>query len=646
MKRDYEWHVESDDGHEPPARSRNLNSATRFWISAITVLLLLGGGWQLLNWRIDRERQQAQRSVQEVLDFAATACRSGDSERFYLNQDSDSAWQSALLRPEVRAAYCAGPVVNSVQRHEDEVWAEVAWREPAGEQKRVMFFRVAANELVQFESAAAYWGRAQSSRHPWGTLRYFEIDHDYAGEVAGVVHGLVDQACAAQRCLAERQPFTLEMRPDYRRTATPNLLALPSPWLVALDNEGRPSPAYWDELRQLVAAQLTPGVIRFAVPASLQAQPVDYAAAAADFNRENPDLRVEIVPLDDSAAAALNPADYDGAAFVPTASMVAAGQVLDLSDFAGSDPGFDQFDYYEQVWQGARWRDRLWLLPQAAQMRLVFLDRQAYEAAGLAPPSLRWTWEEMERDIRSLMAHSPAGSGESWSGRWGFLDPNEDTLLTYAYGRQLECAGERPVTCNRPLGAGDLTAAFDWYRQLVAQGAMPDAAVMPPAERATALANWQGVPRQAAIWVDDAVNFEHYWQLWPIEVVPLPGSDRFEGNTPLWVHGSFISEASARPRDVWRWLVFLSYQPPNGPLRYVPARPSVAEQRRYWSILPRPLGEALRAAFPFARPVTLPERERLSRAQLEAVVEGRLSPHAAAQITPATDWFGRAPASD
>jgi hypothetical protein len=121
-------------------------------------------------------------------------------------------------------------------------------------------------------------------------------------------------------------------------------------------------------------------------------------------------------------------------------------------------------------------------------------------------------------------------------------------------------------------------------------------------------------------------------------VVPFPGSDRFDGISPLWVQGAFISQQSERPYAMWQWLKFLSYQAPTS--RMIPARPSVAEAVGFWKFLPLPLGNAMRAAFPFARPVTIEDQTRLTWAQVTAVTSGNLSLAEAARQQLDTSWFG------
>ncbi len=445
---------------------------------------------------------------------------------------------------------------------------------------------------------------------------------------------LVSSLCDAG-CLEARRPFVVQLAPDYGQTAVPGQIRLPSPRLVALTEDGRPAPQFWQQLQQRIEAHLTPATIRFALPPSAQLQLSNYQRAAVEFMAANPGIIIELVSLetlpDDMRTIA---ADFDGAAITPSAAMVAAGLVGDLTDYARTDPDFDRADFYEQVWQGAQWRQRMWYMPQSARLSLLFYDKEAYRHATLAEPSLRWTWEEMARDVATLVASQPEDTDLSW----GFVDLGKDTLFSFAYNWKNSCGEAAAVHCQKALKPEAVAAAYDWIREMTAGPAlMPDLAGLSASQRETAMLSWQSSRRRVAIWVEDPVSFEHYLLLDPLGVATFPGSDRFDGITPLWVSGSFISQQSQRPLAVWQWLKFLSYQRPAR--RLIPARPSIALATGYWSILPRPLGNAMRTAFPFARPVTLAERDYFPWEQLVAVLAGELSPNEAAQQGNEVKWF-------
>ncbi|MCA9998241.1 MAG: hypothetical protein KDE56_20910, partial [Anaerolineales bacterium] len=86
---------------------------------------------------------------------------------------------------------------------------------------------------------------------------------------------------------------------------------------------------------------------------------------------------------------------------------------------------------------------------------------------------------------------------------------------------------------------------------------------------------------------------------------------------------------------------YISHYPLPLPLRTLPARPSTATQIGFWEAMPPPLAEAMRIAFPFARPIRLDEKEAITWEMITAVIDGSLTPEeAAAEMKTAVSWFG------
>ncbi|MCP4426654.1 MAG: hypothetical protein GY803_19340, partial [Chloroflexi bacterium] len=242
--------------------------------------------------------------------------------------------------------------------------------------QRIVFFQNRAGRLLRLPTAPPnYWGAQWRNEHPWGTLVYYGVDETWAEEVADFVAETVEQVCA-DVCLESQLPIVLTMAEDYGETAAGGQLRFPSPRLVALDAKGDPAPLYWELLRQQIVRYLTPATIRFAVPPLPNYTNYgglaiyNYQTTAAEFMATHPNITIEIVPLtelpDDLAVLAT---DFDGAAASPTEEMLAAGLVHDLTDYIATDLAFDQVDFYKQIWQGVRWQERIWWMPQAANMR-------------------------------------------------------------------------------------------------------------------------------------------------------------------------------------------------------------------------------------------------------------------------------------
>lgn len=600
---------------------------------------LLIGIWQMWQTRLAESESELREQVQTVLYLEHIAVLNGDGALFLSLQEDDPAWISAQLWPENQAAARAGLTVTQVEQYSDFIQADATWTADGETLQRTIFFEERDGHLLHISTAPDYWGKPIRERQPWGTLYYSEMDSVWVEDIAPFVSERVAQICAAN-CVEERLPLTLVLAGDYGLTAAPHRLRLPSPRLLALDEEGAPAPLFWQTLQRQLEGYLAPATVRFAIPPSSNRSALSitkYTEIANRFMAAHPDITIELVNLaalpDDLGLLA---AEFDGAAIPPTQAMLTAGLVHDLTDFMNTDPDFDQTDFYEQIWQGTRWQERTWWMPQSAIMPLIFYDKAAYRLANYPEPSLDWTWTEMTQDVTALIAAQP----EKDTLVWGFIDPNMDTLFSYAYNWNNRCPETATVRCQNPLQPQNMIAALDWYSQMAGQPEkMPDLTGLTPFERDTIMLTLQGAKRQAVIWTDLPINYEYRFLLAPLGVVPFPGSDKFAGITPLWVQGSFISRQSERPLATWQWLKFLSYQKPVP--RLIPARPSIATEMNFWGSLPPQLGDAMRVAFPFARPVTLEDQNYLSWAQIKDVLSGELSPTDVVFQQPDAAWFGQ-----
>lgn len=619
----FDWDFDQDIKAEAePEHHKSPRKVGRFWFVVAAVILVVAGAWAVGRWQLSRLERDTRQEVQVALDLLGRAATTNDNELFLSLQAADPAWQATLLQPELRTLYHSSPQVSRAEPYEDDVWANVIWNEDGRQHQRLLFFRREQAHLLQIPPPADYWGTAQRSRHEWGDLILHEVDQRWRDEIADYLDQLMATRCSSGDCSAAAQPLTVEIRPDYQQTVAPNVLYIPSPRLLAVGDDGRPAPLFWQRLRQGVESRLLPVSIRFAVPPFLQ-QAVDYRAAAAEFMALHPEITIEIIELTlppEEAGEML--AEYDGAAYLPTEAMLQAGLVTDLTNLAAIDEDFDQGDFYEQIWQGAIWRERLWAMPLAGQMRLLYYDRQAYRDAYRSAPTMQWSWTRLERDLRALQSRAdliPPTRDASWTGEYGLLDPTRDLLYAYAYSTHPDCPDIVTVYCVQQIGTAEADAALAWYGRLVAAGQMAPMAGSTLETRSHLIANWQSFQRRAAVWVDEPVRYEHHLLVGGVGLAPFPGASQFNGITPLWVHGGFISQNSPHPQAVWQWLKFLSDQPLNATLRYVPARPSVAEATRFWEVLPRPLGNVLRGSFPFARPVLISEQELIDGEGLAAV---------------------------
>lgn len=636
MGKQFSWHTDPELSPDPSHHSSQFSlhfSSLRGPGMATAVTILLIFAITILVWlssQVTIKKTQAARrqQVNTLLAQAQQALLAGDGDSFFALFSEDAAWQAAQLQPINQALYRNDSEARQVQQYKDVLQVHVQWTDGDAAWQRMVYLQETDNagtaDLLFAPPQMGYWGDVRRQRTAWGLLSTYQVDAAWAGELTQFVEAVIAELCA-QECVQDQLPLTLVVANGYEETAVPNILRIPSPRLVALDDNGNPAPPFWNLLRQKLTAYLQPAHIRFALPPQMPVgiHLVDYEQAAAQFSAAHPHITIELITLDEIPQDPAQLRLFDGAAFAPTPQMIAAGEVRDLSNLAATDVRFQLSDFYPQILQGAWWRDRLWFVPQAGEMQVLYYDENAYAAAERPLPSLRWTWEEMMADLQALNAALPFE--ERPFANYRFFDITPDILYAYAYT-------QNPTELTPESAA----AALAWYQETAAQPHfMPDVASLTDEERQNNSFRWW-----AFIWVDKLIYYEHRVQIvGNMGVVPFPGSAQFDGATPLHLYGSFITQGSQHPQAVWEWLTFLSYQQTAPRYRLIPARASVAEASGYWQMLPRPLAEALRAGFPFARPVTLEDMAYFDWEMVTAVTHNQLPPSQAAQQTTPLFWF-------
>ena len=231
-------------------------------------------------------------------------------------------------------------------------------------------------------------------------------------------------------------------------------------------------------------------------------------------------------------------------------------------DLAGrtTAAGLDLADFYTGPVDQFRWRDGLWGLPDTASPEVVFFDRKAFAAAGVAPPTKDWTFEDM-RTAAIALTIDKAGKHPSEVGfdpsaivRWGW-----NGGLTYYWqdafieglGGEL-CPTEDCTTMSFTGPAN--TAAFEWWVRLVGDD---HAALYDPYG-----GSQTGVPGDPFISGKAAMGSNGTFAIGQLNaagtidydiVPPLIGVDG-KRHTPLSTNGYVVSAHSKHPDEAWALL--------------------------------------------------------------------------------------------
>jgi ABC-type glycerol-3-phosphate transport system substrate-binding protein len=109
-----------------------------------------------------------------------------------------------------------------------------------------------------------------------------------------------------------------------------------------------------------------------------------YQALIDDFERQNPNISIQFVSIDDAVKSGKNPAAVADVVLSGSVPQGASNNYLDLTPYLESGPDFKM----QAFWPGAigiyKTTDRTTALPLAVNVSLIFYDGAAFDAAGLA----------------------------------------------------------------------------------------------------------------------------------------------------------------------------------------------------------------------------------------------------------------------
>nr|MBC8249865.1 extracellular solute-binding protein [Anaerolineales bacterium] len=320
-----------------------------------------------------------------------------------------------------------------------------------------------------------------------------------------------------------------------------------------------------------------------------------YHDLAQEFHKLHPTIAVEFVSVDQvtghGPGVASSEDVYKIAAaadtFLDSSHILGRGTpqhiVLDLTNLAQQDAKFALDDFYSGPLALFQRGGKLWGLTFEANLLLIFYNPKLFDAAGVPHPQIGWSWD----DFLEAASRLTIREGDTVK-RYGYMDPwpfySLPLLAHQKTGRLVDLDRDPPLA---RLDAASVAEAVQWYADLVlVHGVMPNPATMDDVTR-------QLFPHQQspAMWV----NFSHSKDSFPnAGIVPFPEAG--EAATVSWAYGYFASAGTAQPEAAWRWIEFLSRQPPDRYARGIPARKSVAEDIGYW----KKLGDETAAVYQYA----------------------------------------------
>ncbi|MBN1812271.1 MAG: sugar ABC transporter substrate-binding protein [Anaerolineae bacterium] len=300
-----------------------------------------------------------------------------------------------------------------------------------------------------------------------------------------------------------------------------------------------------------------------------------YQALLREFNASYPQITVELVPVRQSNYE-VDPQTVD--VFIATPYHVMGlqeqGDILNLSPIIEQSLSFNSPDFYPGVLEAFSNEEGIWAVPLGVDPLVMYYNKDLFDSAGATYPRNGWAWEDF---LDAALAVTDLETNT-----FGYIstpDSADPLLFVYQHGGRLLDSLENPTrtTFDDPLTID----AVEWYADLVL-----DHNVIPtPDQMREAFPGGQGVSQairfgRIGMWVDSLSERggQDWRRNWDMEwgVVGLPRD--LQSITLIGTEGYFISSHTQNREACWRWVSFLSEQPPS---RMAPARRSTLESDAY-----------------------------------------------------------------
>ncbi len=338
------------------------------------------------------------------------------------------------------------------------------------------------------------------------------------------------------------------------------------------------------------------------------------AAVIADFEAQNPDIKVHYTPVylsgtdEASYNAAVKQAAETADVFcaMPSPTHLQIGAARDLAPFIAADASFQPDDFFPGLL--FRWEEAsgsILSVPTYFNVGLIAYKPAAFDEAGLPYPQPGWSWD----DFLAVAVQLTQRQGDEIV-RWGFSE-----VGTGLINRRLISAWNSDWQAGPDYAS--LANVLAWYETLY---------VRTQAAPAPLTLGWKPGKTYSDVDLDSYRNGNKS-ALWDASwwakaetdrLAPYPEARPGEPQIPmLTLAGLVMSGQTAHPDASWRWISYLSQHLPDG--EHIPARRSLAEAARFWSKLDPASAAAYRygldhlAAFPGQLPSDYV-------AQMEAVV--------------------------
>ena len=285
----------------------------------------------------------------------------------------------------------------------------------------------------------------------------------------------------------------------------------------------------------------------------------DYAALAQEFNKEHPNITIELVTYKDlgdfyrSYASKMGSADAARLFF--GASLYYAQQVPDgllaLDTLIATDEEFPHNDFYPDGVEAMRIEGKVIGLPAGMNPFVVYANPKKFESAGIPLPQAGWTVEDFTRIASAVHNIDSAAQGTDRFAYGFCTDPfaNDPAVFLRLFGGALADDENQPIApmLDQPINE----TAMTWYTSLFGEFQVTQPFVQSPQTAEQIRAG------NCAMWLD-VLSAGQYGKPSNMDAIPLPLP--VYNNTPVTLaalDNYAILAKSEHPEEAWLWVRFL-----------------------------------------------------------------------------------------
>lgn len=313
----------------------------------------------------------------------------------------------------------------------------------------------------------------------------------------------------------------------------------------------------------------------------------DYAEVLRGFEQENPNIKIELKSYRDlignqslSYTQTLQEIAASADAFCvwDVAPLVEAHLLYNLDSLAANNPSFEIGDFYEAVLESGRYQNVLYAIPSRFQPALIRYNPAIFDAAGLAYPQPGWTWDDFAAVAKALTQREGGNTQ-----RWGYGEDRPAVFRARLAEALSDPAFKSAAYSADPFASPAVVELFRWYEDLYAndRSAFPprgDDGGYLPGDVYTS----QTTRGKLAMWTDQL--YEGARRQGKPAPIPANGDG---GGAPIYTREAWaIAAETLHPDTAWRWLSYLSRNPPSLHQQMLPARRSLVEKAAFWQDLP------------------------------------------------------------